>query len=463
MLLRPRILIATTAALSASVTLLFALDPGLHVAYRDPALHAALETAAALVTLLAAYLALGRFQARGSLDGLLLVCGLTLLAVSDLTFAAIPAALRGDRHGVFATWSVIVGRLGGAVLFAASSFAPARRLPRKKLAAVVALALCALYVAATAITVALLGSHLPRGLNPAVGGARPRLNAIAAVSAVQLLSVAIFAAAAWGFLRRAERSRDRFVRWLAIAAVIAAASRVNYYLYPSLYSQWVYVGDGFRLLFCILLLVGSFAEIQGYWRRLTGAAVLEERRRLARDLHDGLAQEIAYISRNAAWLASNGSDAVVAERIRAAADRAFDEARRAITVLAAPVDAPAEEVLSAALRTVAARHDTRLELDLAGAEPLEPERLEAVVRVACEAVANAARHSGAGTVRVELEHKRNRNRVRLRVVDLGTGFDPDAEATGYGLVSMRERAEAIGGRIWIDSAPGRGTIVEALL
>ena len=96
MLLRPRNLILATAAAGTAVTLLFALSPGLQVAYRDPALHAALEATAALVTMLAAYLVFGRFRARGSLDDLVLVCGLALLAASDLCFAAVPAAIAAD-------------------------------------------------------------------------------------------------------------------------------------------------------------------------------------------------------------------------------------------------------------------------------------------------------------------------------------------------------------------------------
>ena len=248
--------------------------------------------------------------------------------------------------------------------------------------------------------------------------------------------------------------------WLAVAATVAAFSRLNYFLYPSLYTQWVYVGDGFRLAFCLLLLTGSLNEIGQYWKRLAEAAVLEERRRLARDLHDGVAQEIAFISRNAALLGDPDADGDLPERIRASADRAFSEARRAITALAAPVDAPPEVVVADALRDVAARHGTRLELDVAYGAELEPERLEALVRVACEAVTNSARHSGVGTVHVRLENVRQF--VRLRVADRGRGFYPD-EAAGYGLVSMRERAEAIGGKVWIDSAPGRGTIVEAIL
>lgn len=462
MQLPARGLALTTALAGAGVTLLFALSPGLHVAYREPSLHAALETATALAALLAAYLAFGRYRTRPTVDALLLVCGLALLGASDLCFAAAPAALGLDARGAFSTWAVIAGRLAGASLFATSSLVPRIRLPRNGRGAWLALGLCAAFLVVVATLAAVLGPTLPRGIKPDVIGAldRPRLNALAAVRAVQLVSAGLFGLAALGFLRRAERERDGFMSSLSVAATLAAISRVNYFLYPSLYSQWVYVGDAFRLLFFLVLLAGVVNEIKRYWRRLADVAVLEERRRLARELHDGLAQEIAYIGRNAALLGDPGADGELPDRIRAGAGRAFAEARRAITALAAPLDAPVEEVVSEALRDVAARHGTTLELDLGGGARLEAARLETLVRVACEAVTNAARHSGASSVRVELDAARGR--VRLRVRDRGCGFEP-AEAVGYGLVSMRERAEAIGGRLRVVSAPGRGTTVEAIL
>ena len=458
---RARDLALGAAAAGGLVTLLFALIPGLHIAYREPALHAALETATALAALLAAYLAFGRYQARAALDDLLLVCGLALLGLSDLCFAAAPAALGLDEHATFTTWGAIAGRLAGAVVFAAGALVPRRRVRSKTSSVALSLTACAAFVAGL-VAAAAVAPALPRGIRPELIGTldRPRLHALVVVTAVQLASVVIFGLAAAGFVRRAERERDGFMGWLAVAATFAAVSRLNYFLYPSLYSQWVYVGDAFRLLFFVVLLAAVASEIKRYWSRLAEAAVLEERRRLARDLHDGVAQEIAYISRNAALLEGPGADAELPVRIRAAADRAFAEARRAITALAAPADAPVEAVVSEALRDVAARHGATLELDLGVGGRLEPSRLETLVRVACEAVANAARHSGAPSVRVELGAARGR--VRLRVLDHGRGFDPEG-AVGYGLVSMQERAEAVGGAFRVVSAPGRGTTVEAIL
>ena len=80
------------------------------------------------------------------------------------------------------------------------------------------------------------------------------------------------------------------------------------------------------------------------------------------------------------------------------------------------------------------------------------------MRIASEAVANAARHSGAETLRLYLE--RLDAGMRLGIVDDGVGFDDEQPRSGFGLVTMRDRAEALGGKLRIDSRRGSGTKVE---
>ena len=102
-----------------------------------------------------------------------------------------------------------------------------------------------------------------------------------------------------------------------------------------------------------------------------------------------------------------------------------------------------------------------LDLALARGVRISSDAREALVRIACEAVSNAARHGQAHTVRVELERGEH---VRFRVVDDGVGFDPSiARAGRFGLVSMRERAQSVGGSFRVRSAPGTGTEVEVEL
>ena len=101
-------------------------------------------------------------------------------------------------------------------------------------------------------------------------------------------------------------------------------------------------------------------------------------------------------------------------------------------------------------------------MDLTSGITLPPRKREAVVRIASEAVTNAARHSGGQHLHVGLE--RAARGVRLRVADDGVGFDAQTRnGGGFGLITMRDRAEAFGGRLRIRSRHGKGTEVEVEL
>jgi signal transduction histidine kinase len=448
---------------SGAATAVVVFVPSFHFAYRQPALHVALETSASLIGLLAAYLVFGRFRRSGRTDDFVLFYALGLMALSNLFFAALPAVVGGGTSR-FATWAAISGRVLGSLAFALAAFAPQRglRLSGRRPIALV-LSLPAL-VAAVAAVVAVFASRLPRGVDtlftPEESG-RPTLESDPVVLAAQLVTMALFVAAAVGFSRKARRTGDNLMQWLAVASVIAAFSRLNYFLYPSLYTEWVYTGDFFRLAFYVAILAAAAREISSYWQHISRNAALEERRRIARDLHDGLTQELAFIGRNLYRL--DERDATVA-RIRASTARALTESRRAVAALTRPFDEPLEHALAEAALETADREGTKIALDLSPHLEIDFERREALIRIACEAIANAARHGRAQIVRVELS---NGGGIRLRVTDDGTGFDLDAlteePRRGFGLVSMRERAHALGGRFSVSSAPGEGTAVEVIL
>ena len=97
-------------------------------------------------------------------------------------------------------------------------------------------------------------------------------------------------------------------------------------------------------------------------------------------------------------------------------------------------------------------------MQLASGIVLSPREKEAVVRIASEAVSNAARHSGVEVMRLYLE--RLDGGMRLEVVDDGEGFDDEQPGRGFGLVTMKDRADALGGKLKIDSRRGAGTRVE---
>jgi signal transduction histidine kinase len=313
-----------------------------------------------------------------------------------------------------------------------------------------------------AIVVNSLAARLPRvsAAAPQDLLAAPGLHVDVALSAPKIVTAASYCSAVVGFLRRSRRSHDEFSEWLAVAAVLGAAAYVNYLLYPYSSSQLTSIGDAFRLCFYAVVLAGLAREAGSYWRAMSEAAIRQERWRIAADLHDGLAQDIAYLARNLGSM-DGAADQETMAQLRQAAERAHLEVRLAIGTLAASRSQSVNAAIAQAVGEVAARDHVKLELDVVPGIRVSATRAEALVRIASEAVGNAARHSGSDSVSVSLQ--RQGSRVRLRVSDHGTGFDPALPGAGFGLTSMHERASAVGGDLRISSLPGYGTEVEATL
>jgi signal transduction histidine kinase len=453
MLRRPTTPILATVILSGTATVLVTALPGLDFAYRQLELHVGLETAAALIGLLASYLLLGRFRRRRRLDDLALFVALSLFALSNLFFAALPAMILDAGSTKFSTWVALSGRLLGTVALAAAAFAPPRHVRLPKRATALPLLAPVAILAVTALFVGALVSTFPSGveaeLTPEASG-RPRLIGHPAVLVVQLVAAALFAAAAVGFTRRSGRSGDGFVRWLGIASVLGAFAQFNYFLYPSLYTEWVYVGDAFRLFFYAVVLLAALREISSYWEAASRSAALEAQRRMARELHDGVAQELALVGMNLKRLDQENE---YVRRAIASAERGLTDARAAISTLRAPVDEPVDVVLARVAHEVAAREGTEVVLALAPGVETSSEVRDALTRILSETIANAARGGQADSVHIELENGR---RLRLRVRDSGTGFDA-------GLRTLREYATAVGAEVRVKTAEGSGTEVEVVL
>jgi signal transduction histidine kinase len=144
--------------------------------------------------------------------------------------------------------------------------------------------------------------------------------------------------------------------------------------------------------------------------------------------------------------------------LTSAAERALHESRRAIVALTRPLDEPLDVVLAQAAEDVAERVGLEVRPQLAMGVHVDRATSEALARIVREAVTNAACHGRASVVVVELESD---NGLVLRVADDGDGFEPERSVRpgAYGMVSMRERAQALGGRLRVESAPGRGTTI----
>ncbi|MFE7408416.1 sensor histidine kinase, partial [Isoptericola sp. NPDC057559] len=222
------------------------------------------------------------------------------------------------------------------------------------------------------------------------------------------------------------------------------------------------------------------AELQATREDLADAerdrAVAAERERLAREIHDTLAQgysAIELLLRAARARVGSDDDAARAglDQARDVARENLAEARRFVRDLA-PADLAGADgtALTAALRRVAGRVAERggptVSVTVTGTpRPVGAPVETALLRVAQSALANVAQHAGARAAAVTLSYLDDA--VALDVVDDGVGFDPDATAPdapavqagsgGYGLVAMRSRAAELGGTLSVESAPGRGT------
>ncbi|MEZ3180615.1 GAF domain-containing sensor histidine kinase [Streptomyces pimonensis] len=204
------------------------------------------------------------------------------------------------------------------------------------------------------------------------------------------------------------------------------------------------------------------------YERSRELTIAEERSRLAHELHDAVSQKLFSLrltAQAAARLVDRDPARAKGElqQVAALAAEAADELRAAVVELRpAALD---EDGLVATLRTQAQvldrAHTARVTFAGNGVRALPAAQEEAVLRVAQEALHNALRHSGGDHVDVTLD--RRGGGAVLRVSDDGGGFDPRIVRSAgrhLGLVSMRDRASGVGGRLTVESAPGKGTTIE---
>ncbi|MGW4024555.1 sensor histidine kinase [Streptomyces sp. NPDC005009] len=200
------------------------------------------------------------------------------------------------------------------------------------------------------------------------------------------------------------------------------------------------------------------------------AGVADERRRLAAEIHDTLAQGLTGIIAQLQVVANTSDPALGrthVDRALALARDSLGEARRSVHNLS-PVALADDGLPDALKKTVtewSERTDVQARFTTTGtAEPLHDEVAATLLRIAQEALSNTARHAAAGRVGVTLSYMGDE--VTLDIRDDGRGFDPLATPTrtpvgGFGLDGMRARAERIAGSLAIESEPGGGTAVSA--
>src|SRR3954447_12179138 len=460
---RPRVATAWIAAAVALATVVIALLGGVRFAYDSVDAHVMIATAVALIGMLVAGLVAARFLRSHQLQDLALTLALIVLSLSNLFMSAIPSAF-GDLDSHFVAWGPFAGRLVGAFLFALSVAVPDRAVPHPRralwLTLIGGVALTGALMAVVAIFSPSWSDPMSDAIVPADSDS-PHLTDDALQLVLLAVTFALYVLATVGFVRRAETTRDELFGWFALASPFAVAAAANYFLFPSLYPGWVYAADIFRMGFYLMLALGAAREIAAWQEQLAEAAATGERRRIARDLHDGLAQELAFIVGQTRSLVESSGEHGPFANIAAAAERALDESRTAIAALSRKIDEPLDVALAQAAEDVAARTGAHIRFELTPGIQVAPDVREDLARIVREAVSNASRHGEASNVTVALS---NTNGIRVSVSDDGKGFDPEApRRRGFGLTSMRERAEMRGATVVVRSQPGAGTKVEVVL
>jgi signal transduction histidine kinase len=409
------------------------------------AIRAASETLTGLAALAAGWVALARAsRTRSSNDlALALAIGIIFLTSMLLVVLTVAGAL---ASGASATWIPVPARLcaGALLVVAGGSVRSQARLPGQLQ--------LALLIAATGGVLAGCGALL----GAAQGGASVPLW-------IQLGTIAVYLAGAVALGGRAQREGGGALGWYALAAVGLAASRLTFMLLPPPGSHWLSPGDVVRLAVSALLLMAVKAELAARQDRALDAAIAEERGRLARDIHDGLAQELAFIVSQSRRLIARSPDSQELEPLAAAGQAALADARRAIFNLKRPSTRSLSTAIVEQSFVIADRAGLALDVQVEGEAAVAPEIEHAILRIVNEAVSNAARHAGASAVSVRISSEEDR--VVVRITDDGDGFEPRAlnPRRGFGLRSMTQRAESLGGRLHLESEPGSGTMIEVAI
>ena len=376
--------------------------------------------------------------------------------------------------------------LGGVLLFAGAYVALAgRSAPRHRAAVLIAIGPAAA-VAIVDVAILVADDWLPVLVSPeTLAVLTTRLeyfNASLVSLPMVMLQVGIgllFVLASMGYARLYSRRQESrpYSAYLAVALLIGAFSQLHFAIVPGAYSELVATGDVLRLVFYVVVAVGVGAAARRDLRDLhrTNSTLqelrqsdgrriqLEERARLARDMHDGLVQELWLARLTHGQLAQvDGMPAKaheIAGRLDSILENALAEARQAVVAMQPRED----ETFGGLLLRFVEDYGDRFGLEVQCVLDGPPIRLEAhvqteVLRVCREALNNARKHADAGLVRVVLESRSDG--LSLVVSDNGAGFDPSvARRSGYGMRGMHERATALGGALEVTSAPMDGTTV----
>jgi signal transduction histidine kinase len=432
---------------------------------RAPVDRAVLETTTALVGTLVAFLVVGRYRRSRNTSDLLIVYGVLLLAWGHPLFVGIPDLINPNSVGngyserVEMWGSTLVRIVAAAYLVFATMKPQSTRVNAGQ-------STRPLFTYVTPAVFSLAAIVALAWLVPVDYGGLLKVSRLpqAALSWVQVLGSLAFLVAFWRLNEKARRESDPFISWLATGCLLCTFSMIGYALFSDRGVEWLQPGDVLRAAAVCAWAAGVFTEIRSYWSKIAESARRESRRSVALDLHDGIAQELALITSYLHATTSERDEPEWHKEVLSTAERALAETRRTISALATGESPPIETELKETA-VLASGGNAKIDVEVetvsifSGAEPMQR---ESIIRIVREAVVNAVKHGHADQVTVVFAQ--TDGAPSLRVIDDGIGFDPACAVTSerFGLVSMRERAEALGASFDIHSAPGQGTTVEVL-
>jgi signal transduction histidine kinase len=406
-------------------------------------LHTVIAFASGIIALLAGI----RYAVEGRRVDLFLCCGFLIGSASIVGFSIAPV-LDGEALGGPEAWAAVVGRLLAWSLIAAAPFVRGRSGP-KALANTIVASSVVLVVAWLALRS--WASGLP-SLDPSSDTPGLLVGALSALALLNLLALV-------GFGKRYYERREDLDRWLALGATLMLFASLHYMFTPVLAPSSVSRGDFLRVLAYGLFLVGvwraiSFAEF--------GRAVADERARVAREIHDGLAQYLFAVSTHATMLQQGAPPEETLRKLKEAADAAQQEARFAILALStAAGNAPFDAALHRYIDFLTADGQLEVDLEIDPAVRLAPDEQIEVFRIVQEGLANVRKHANATRADVVIGLRDGERYVSVR--DDGEGFDGEAAAAGQGLKNIRARTKSIDGGFTVTSRPGSGTALEVVL
>ena len=486
-------LILVVVALGLGVSLfIIATDPQFAFALLDRSLYVAVVSLTALGAISLAGLALARYRESGRLAGLFQSAAFLVLAWASVVNLTLIVLRAEGRFGLtlgqpeqlpMYVWTAT--HILAAVLFAIGGLAAmgtARRRPpsvrRTLLVPVVGLSLLTIVLyPLRELLPAIIDEDGMQSLIQDPQGTGP----LAGVTWLGILlpgcAMVLFLIGMLAYRRSYLRDGPVADGYLAVALLLAAVAEIHFMLYPATYTALVTTQDALRVAFFLVLLLGINAESRSDLRALRSAyaamdrlrqseaerATLEERTRLARELHDGLAQDLWFAKLKHERLVSMVPEEArpLAAEVTQALDSAIAEAKQAVVTMRTDDRAePLPELLGQVVEDFGSRSGLRTDFQAEDLPAALPPRTQAeVLRVLQEALTNVRKHADATVVRVNAEVASGR--LQLHVVDNGRGFRPeDTSGDGVGLQGMKERARLMGGELRVISQPAGGTHVQ---